>query len=1091
MRKPVFRGGLAGPTESKRFAGGSSSSSAQPGPVRSTSCGLREFPPFLLFSKRSVLPLVSFLIGFSLVNRSVGVWAQWSNDPTVNTPVAVELNSQSTSVACSDGAGGAIIAWMDDRGADTDIYAQRFDAVGNPLWGINGIPICTEGGIQANPAITSDGAGGAIIAWQDDRTPPVGNADLYAQRVDADGDTLWAADGVVVSAAAGQQIWPMLVSDGAGGAIITWEDDRDGTFSIYAQRVEGGAGAILWVAAPLGVPICNAAADQVMPMIVGDGVGGAIITWYDWRDWVASVTMGIYARRVDAAGGLPLGWFVDGNELCGLVALGPNGGQRMWPEICSDGAPAWPGGPMGAIVAWYDQRAGDWDIYAQRVTGAGGIPAGWVADGVPICTVAQNQMYPKIVADGSGGAFITWQDRRSGPWDIFAQHINSDATLAFPFIPDGFLVCAAAMQQSRPKIVTDSAGGAIIAWNDNRGSTGFDIYAQRLDALGLPAWPGDGVPVSTAAGNQLWDEQYIPMVEDGDGGAIISWNDYRGVDTDIYAQNIKADGTLGIRPTVGYWRFEEGSGSTAADSSGYGNTGTASNVDFTDEVPCDLIGSRPNGYGLSFGASYPDSSFVEIPDSPSLRPTSGITVEAWVRPRFLPSGAAEGPIISKGSLPPEVPGFTNSFLLDTWGTAVPDGTRFMLMDFLGGGVTDLGMVTGPTLPLDRWSHVAGTWDAPTGTMRLYINFVQVGSSAYSGSVYYDDSPILIGAEDGDMIWRSFGGEIDEVRISRVPLEPGDMLSVPPSCPLPPVVVVTAPHAFVFIDTMYVDSFFDVQWIAFDDEGVDSLTLEYSIDAGRTFGTIATGEPNDSSYTWLVPDTPSDSCRIRLTAFDASGSSTATETVVYFRIMPAAIASASPSPLVFPAVPVGETTCDTITVRNNGTATMTIAGIYGCGASPFSIDSTMTAHSLPPGDSTRIVVCVTPTGGDPATCDLTIVSNAANSPTVVEVRFEVVTAIGSRHAPMPFRIVSVSPNPFNPSTTLHFTLPGAMPVTAEIFSVTGARIRVLASEQPFAPGDNYLTWDGRTDGGSPAASGVYFIRVKTTPGSKIARVVLLK
>jgi hypothetical protein len=102
-----------------------------------------------------------------------------------------------------------------------------------------------------------------------------------------------------------------------------------------------------------------------------------------------------------------------------------------------------------------------------------------------------------------------------------------------------------------------------------------------------------------------------------------------------------------------------------------------------------------------------------------------------------------------------------------------------------------------------------------------------------------------------------------------------------------------------------------------------------------------------------------------------------------------------------------------------------------------------------------------------------------------------TGAGTDNTSSPFGIVSVSPNPFNPSTTVRFTLPAAMPVTAEIWSAAGARIRALANEKPFGPGDNQLTWDGRTDQGSPAASGVYFIRLKTRLGEEIRRAVLLK
>jgi hypothetical protein len=102
-----------------------------------------------------------------------------------------------------------------------------------------------------------------------------------------------------------------------------------------------------------------------------------------------------------------------------------------------------------------------------------------------------------------------------------------------------------------------------------------------------------------------------------------------------------------------------------------------------------------------------------------------------------------------------------------------------------------------------------------------------------------------------------------------------------------------------------------------------------------------------------------------------------------------------------------------------------------------------------------------------------------------------TGIESKGSPQPFRIVSVSPNPFNPSTTIRFTLPAAMPVTADISSVTGARVRVLANNQQFSPGDNELIWDGRNDQGASVASGVYFVRIETRLGARVTRAVLLK
>ncbi|MBN1163836.1 MAG: T9SS type A sorting domain-containing protein, partial [Candidatus Krumholzibacteriota bacterium] len=207
-------------------------------------------------------------------------------------------------------------------------------------------------------------------------------------------------------------------------------------------------------------------------------------------------------------------------------------------------------------------------------------------------------------------------------------------------------------------------------------------------------------------------------------------------------------------------------------------------------------------------------------------------------------------------------------------------------------------------------------------------------------------------------------------------------------------------------------------------------------------------------------------------------------------LPASI-GASPSLIVFTEAPVNQSTCDTIYVVNEGAEPLAITGVYGCQSEPFSMDTTMTDHTLGPQETTEIVVCVTPILWGEDSCAVTIVSDAWNNPVVVPVWLDIVTAAEPDETPQPFRIVSVSPNPFNPSTTVHFTLPAAMPVTAEIYAVDGARIRVLANKQQFRAGLNRLTWDGQNDQGSTVASGVYFIRIETRLGAQSIRGVLLR
>src|SRR5690349_432103 len=139
------------------------------------------------------------------------------------------------------------------------------------------VALCTAAANQQYSTVISDGVGGAIVCWQDLRSS---NNDIYVQRVSAAGEPLWTADGVVLCNAANDQLLPTIASDGAGGAIVTWYDFRNGTADIYAQRVNA-AGVPQWTGG--GIALCTAPGDQQIPTVASDGAGGAIVTWYDFR----------------------------------------------------------------------------------------------------------------------------------------------------------------------------------------------------------------------------------------------------------------------------------------------------------------------------------------------------------------------------------------------------------------------------------------------------------------------------------------------------------------------------------------------------------------------------------------------------------------------------------------------------------------------------------------------------------------------------------------------------------------------------------------------------------------------------------------
>src|SRR3990170_2839814 len=254
-------------------------------------------------------------------------------------------------------------------------------------------------------------------------------------------------------------------------------------FLLMLCMIPTGSAAQWTMDSSANTPVTGGTGDQIDPREVPDGSGGVIIAWREFR---AGTGYDIFAQRIDTLGFRK--WPVGGVPICSLI----NDSYDL--HIAPDGN-------GGALLVWRDYRSGtSWDIYAQQIDSTGVV--GWAPDGAPACLTAGNQDAPQIVTDGGGGAIISWRDFRSATnYDIYAQRIDSSGSPVWTI--DGVPVCATGGHQINPQIVTDGGGGAIVAWQDLRSGTNYDIYAQRIDPSGTPAWTADGIPVSFAAFDQI------------------------------------------------------------------------------------------------------------------------------------------------------------------------------------------------------------------------------------------------------------------------------------------------------------------------------------------------------------------------------------------------------------------------------------------------------------------------------------------------------------------------------------------------------------------------------------------------------------
>lgn len=307
-----------------------------------------------------------------------------------------------------DGNHGAIIVWQDERNvySGKDIYAQRINIDGELQWGDNGTVICNATGLQFNPRLVDDDAGGAIFAWLDYRKGISGMPDIYMQRVNDEGNSQWGNNGTAICNVTSMKYYLELTNDGMGGAVAVWSDNIKGNYDIYAQLINT-QGKTQWDAN--GTVICNKIGNQINIQIINSGNEGTIITWEDNR-----IDDDIYAQLINNDGISQ--WGENGTVICNVT------GFNTYPRLISDDA-------GGAIIIWTDTRNGNSNIYAQYIWENG--TTKWGTDGIKICNLDVNQDNPRICINNAGDTIIVWTDTRNKLGrDIYAQKLFNDPPTA-------------------------------------------------------------------------------------------------------------------------------------------------------------------------------------------------------------------------------------------------------------------------------------------------------------------------------------------------------------------------------------------------------------------------------------------------------------------------------------------------------------------------------------------------------------------------------------------------------------------------------------------------------------------------------------
>jgi len=208
---------------------------------------------------------------------------------------------------------------------------------------------------------------------------------------------------------------------------------------------------------------------------------------------------------------------------------------------------------------------------------------------------------------------------------------------------------------------------------------------------------------------------------------------------------------------VGYWPFEEGSGTTTADLSAAGNTGTLAGSPLPVWVSPGAAGSG--------ALDFTPTARVSLPNSPSLQITGPLTLTAWT----LADATAGGRVITKG-------GASGS---RGWELTVENAGYYQFL--IPSSSTSLVSCRTPdaTVPLGFWTHLAAVYDPSEPSMKLYTNGMLAATTTIGvPTEMYNPaniSPSIGTRSDGSTRW---DGQLDEIRVYGAALTEAQIQALP-------------------------------------------------------------------------------------------------------------------------------------------------------------------------------------------------------------------------------------------------------------------------------------------------------------------------
>lgn len=464
--------------------------------------------------KKNLALLLYAMLPFTLI-------AQWSTNPAVNNVICNLSGEQAIPKVATCANGDTYVGYFSNEGGNYDVRLQRLDVQGNLMWAANGIMISShpQQTWLTDWDMTCDIANHCILAFNDIRT---GNSNIVAYRISPAGGFVWGADGKQLSNSSAFNAAPKVVATAAGNAVIAWQAD-----DVCIMQKISPAGTLQWGTNGITLTSTNRMA---WPQLLPVGTDEIIMKYFDDAGSTMYPTRHIYARKFNAAGSPVWG---------SPAAISTAGGISSWTQIF----PFINDGNDGFYIAWHDDRDNNMraSVFVQHIGSTGSVL--YPANGVEASNASSmNHYYAKLaLPTGSSDVFVYWNEMNGNQdqWGIFGQKINSAGVAQWA--PGGMSFIPVSTTNVYPYEARKSSTDMVVFYEEYTNAVSGLIKAMRISATGTFLW----TPALKTMCSVVSEKVHPVVGEFANGQWIASWEDNRNGNKDIYAQNIQLNGDLG------------------------------------------------------------------------------------------------------------------------------------------------------------------------------------------------------------------------------------------------------------------------------------------------------------------------------------------------------------------------------------------------------------------------------------------------------------------------------------------------------------------------------------------------------------------